>query len=290
MRALIDGDVLLHELGWSAEFTSTEEDSKGEEILFHFDKVEQSIKNKIAVIQNEVEATEPPLIFLTNSEYINTKLNKRRRWLGEEEVEFIPNFRLEIAKDRPYKGNRVKNLPFHFYNILAYFMGNYDVHINEQGLEADDAICTYQQSSREDTIICSRDKDLRMQQGWHYSWECGKQGSIGPVFTDEIGWIEPPSRGKILGYGKSFFYSQLLTGDTVDNIPGLPRCGAVGAYNILQGATTEDDLYERVRGAYEEKLGDGYEDYLLEQGRLLFMVNKTDVNGQPRMWEVPNGN
>lgn len=287
MRALVDADILCHELAWGAEFTSKDEDTEGDAVLLGFDHVERLILNKLAIIQDEVEATEPPLLFITNSEQLNTKLNKRRRWLGEEEVVFTPNFRYEVAKERPYKGTRVNAKPFHFYNIIAYFMANYEVVINEQGLEADDAICTYQQSSSEDTIICSRDKDLRMQQGWHYSWECGKQGSIGPVFTDELGWLEPPSRGKILGYGKSFFYSQLLTGDTVDNIAGLPRCGAVAAYKLLHGADSERALYEIVRGAYEDKLGDGYEDYLLEQGQLLYMVNTTDVDGLPKMWEIP---
>jgi hypothetical protein len=287
MRALVDSDILAHELAWGAEFVSKDEDTKGDEVLLGFDHVENLILNKLAIIQDEVEATEPPLLFITNSETVNKILNRRRRWLGEEEVEFVPNFRFEVAKERPYKGTRANKKPFHFYNILAYFMANYDVIINEQGLEADDAICTYQESSSEDTIICSRDKDLRMQQGWHYSWECGKQGAIGPVFTDELGWLETPSRGKILGYGKSFFYSQLLTGDTVDNIAGLPSCGAVGAYKLLQGADSERALYEAVRGAYEDKLGDGYEDYLLEQGQLLYMVNETNGDESPKMWEIP---
>ena len=287
MRALIDGDVLLHELGWGAEFKDKD---TGEDVLLGFDHVENLILNKISIIQDEVGATEPPLIFLTNSEYLNTKLNKERKRRGEEPVEFVPNFRYEVAKTKPYKGTRHNKKPYHFYNILAYFMFNYDCVINEQGLEADDAICIYQ-GTRKDTIICSRDKDLRMQEGWHYSWECGKQGAIGPVFTDKLGWVEATSRNKILGYGKSFFYTQLLTGDSVDNIPGLPGCGIVAAYKLLQPSEgtevpTRQSLYEIVRKTYEDKLGDGYEEYLLEQGRLLYMINELNEDGSPKMWEL----
>jgi hypothetical protein len=95
-------------------------------------------------------------------------------------------------------------------------------------------MCAYQYDGWGDpdrqykTIICSRDKDVRQCPGWHYSWECGKQPSIGPIMVDELGHLVDKNAGKfnpltgkklplkVFGTGHKFFYYQMLTGDTVD--------------------------------------------------------------------------
>ena len=84
-----------------------------------------------------------------------------------------------------------------------------------------------------------------------------------------------------------FFYSQLLTGDTVDNILGLERCGPVKAYDLLHECKTEEELFKAVQGAYEEKHGDEWRVHMLEMGRLLWMVRELDSEGEPVMWEIP---
>lgn len=241
-----------------------------EEVLDLLDK-------KIATICRDTEATEPPILFLSDNQWLVDQDNKRRKKRGEEPREFIPNFRYSVAKTKPYKGNRNNPKPFHFYNIMAYMLATYKCVVSDYGYEADDMMCIEQTSRVQQTIICSRDKDLRICPGWHYSWECGKQGAIYPTETDRIGWLEKKDNGDILGYGLSFFYYQMLVGDSADNIPGLPGVGKVGAYNALFDKKDEKELFETVKFLYKAELGESSKDYFLEQANLLHMVQEVGV-------------
>lgn len=116
MQPLIDGDILLHEIGWSGEFKDKE---TGVEVLLPFDKVSEILDEKIRYICEDVNATEPPIIYITASEHITQQVNRLRKWQGEPLLEFVPNFRYEVAKSRPYKGNRKNPKPEHFYNIVC---------------------------------------------------------------------------------------------------------------------------------------------------------------------------
>lgn len=242
-------------------------------------------------------ATEAPTLFLTNTKRINKTLNKRRKLNDEPVKEYVENFRVEVAKEKDYKGGRKATKPFHFYNLLHYMLASYDVHVNEDGLEADDAMCITQYG-RDDTIICSRDKDLRQCPGWHYSWEVGKQPSIGPIWVDSLGWLEWKNKGevdakgrakpaKIFGVGNKFFYYQLLVGDTVDNIGGVKGRGPVFAYNLLHAAVSERQCYELVAEKYLQNWGEEWKVKFREQADLLWMVREIDENGEKVRWKPP---
>lgn len=274
MIPLIDADILLHEIGHSAEFKDKE---TGEPVLLSFEEVERLLNDKIALICEDVNATEPPIIFISNSDWFSTAR------LGYVDVpEYVPTFRYEVAKTKPYKGNRKNPKPYHFYNILVYLLTNYHCVISRGGLEADDELCIYQ-NGREDTIICSRDKDLRICPGWHFSWECGSQRAIGPTKTDALGWLEVRDNGETLGYGLAFFYYQMLVGDSADNIPGLPGCGPAAAKKLLTDCKSERDYFQAVKKAYKDKLGDGAKDYFLEQANLLWMIRE-----RGKGYEIPS--
>lgn len=91
---------------------------------------------------------------------------------------------------------------------------------------------------------------------------------------------------KIKGGGLKFFYSQLLTGDAVDNYPGLPGVGFSLAYNLLNDAKSEEELVSRVRHLYiQEHKGDTElaMKALLEQGRLAFMQTR-----RGELWDIPS--
>lgn len=281
MKPLLDADILLHELGWSGQFKDKDTE---EEVILDFETVKDMLDEKIRLICEDVDATEPPTLFVTNSQTLTDRVNKLRRWQGEDPIPFVPNFRYDVAKAKPYKGTRKNPKPFHFYNILFYLMAEYNVIISRGGVEADDMICTEQMSSDEETIICSRDKDLRMCPGWHFSWECGGQRSVGPTMTDEIGWLELEEKvdeetgkvkdRKVLGYGLAFFYYQMLVGDTADNIPGLPKWGLVKSYKLLSTLKTEKELHQAVKTAYKETVGESAKEYFFEQGNLLWMIQQ----------------
>lgn len=267
MKPLIDGDILLHEIGWSGEFKDKD---TGEAVLLPFETVQEILDDKIKGICYDVEATEPPVIFLTNSERLTEIVNRSQRYSDQPPCVYLPNFRYEVAKTKPYKGTRKNPKPFHFWNISAYLLANYDVVVSRGGLEADDMMCL-QQTREDNTIICSRDKDLRICPGWHFSWECGKQRSVGPHHTDPIGSLSVGNNGKTLGYGLSMFFYQMLVGDAADNIPGLKGVGDAAAYKLLSELTTEEEMYKAVKNLYKEKLGEGAKEMFMEQMQLLWM-------------------
>jgi 5'-3' exonuclease len=261
MQPLIDGDILLYEIGFAAEAGWQ---SAG---FPSFDYVADLLDNRISNICAIVEATAPPIIYLTGP----------------------TNFRTEIAKRTPYKA-RPSLKPYHYHNIKAYIRCMYDS-ITSEGMEADDLMAIEQTRRPAEAIICTRDKDLRQVPGWTYSWELGGQPSFGPVYVESFGTLQlSEDRKKLSGTGLKFFYAQCLMGDSVDTIPGIPRMGKVGAYEILEGATTEREAYDRTLEAYRKVFGDDAETELLEQGRLLWMTRELHPDGKPVLWELPFGN
>lgn len=284
MRCLVDADVLLYELGFSAEYI---DEDTGEKLVRNFDFVEESLIQKVREIEGECWADEPSTLYLTGSPILTKMLNKQRKRNGEEEEAFIPNFRVGIAKAKPYKGTRKAEKPFHYNNILAYMLANYNCNVSV-GTEADDEMCLEQTRSEPlTTIICTRDKDLRMCPGMHYGWPCGKQEAFGPKQVSRLGSIELKGGKKIVGTGLAFFYSQLITGDTVDNIPGLPRGGPVLAAKVLDGLITTGGMFRAVAEQYEKKFGEDWREHMLEQGKLLWMLQERDEHGNAVHWELP---
>lgn len=293
MRCLIDADVLVYELGFSGQYyEEVEEDGvlvKTDQLIIRdFSFVAELLDQRIKEVEAECWANEPSTLFLTNDSTLNKQWNRIRKIRGEEPIEYKPNFRAAIAEAKVYKGQRVQEKPFHRDNIRAYMMAEYDVVI-ANGMEADDMLAVTQTNAEPlSTIICTRDKDLRMVAGMHYGWPCGKQAQYGPKQVSGLGELEL-NGSKLTGTGIKFFYSQVLTGDSTDNYPGLPRCGPTGAFKLLAGAESELDLFTAVSGAYRDKFGDGWESEMLEQARLAWMVTELDDDGEPVMWEMPYG-
>jgi 5'-3' exonuclease len=271
LKALIDGDILRYEIGFASELGWK---TIGEPIPWWY--VEDMFNQRVERIVRESGADSYQL-FLSGKN----------------------NFRNEIAKTKVYKGTRVEKKPDHFDNLTAYMKGMLDTVVTE-GIEADDAMAMEQikwlpqdgdaLGKQYDTIICSRDKDLRQVPGWHYGWEIGNQPSFGPELVNTIGWILLDREGsspKIKGTGFKFFCSQLLTGDTVDNIPGLPKCGPVNAFELLNRYDDCESLMHQVKLIYDDRiLTKSSKEYLLEQGRLLWLVRRLNEDGSPQMWEI----
>lgn len=259
MQPLVDADVLVYECGFAAEASR-----EGE--IPPFEVAMDMLDSRVANICAMVDATSPPVMYLTGK----------------------GNFRYDIAKRTPYK-ERVGKKPFHYHNLKAYIKGRY-IYVESKGMEADDEMALEQTRRSGDTIICTRDKDLRAVPGWHYGWELGNQASFGPSIVEEFGKLNlSHDRKSLKGEGVLFFYAQCLVGDRVDSIPGLGGCGAVGAFNILSGCATTQEAYRAVLEAYRGQYGDNAEDELLEQGRLLWMTRYLDEWGNPVLWELPNG-
>ena len=88
---------------------------------------------------------------------------------------------------------------------------------------------------------------------------------------------------KLSGAGLMFFYAQLIMGDHVDNYPGLPGKGPKAAFDILDGADDELDMYLRVRSAYKDYYPNNEYalEMLTEQGQLAWMQTSKFELWQP---------
>ena len=170
------------------------------------------------------------------------------------------NFRYELATIAPYKGQRSgTEKPEHFYHLRDYLVEAYDAEVS-QGEEADDLIAKEATRQGPETIIASVDKDFMQVPCVFYNF--GKK-----EFT-KVSEFE----------GLTFFYTQVLTGDRADNIKGLQGVGPVKAKRIIEGATTEQELYDKVLAAY-----DGDLDALIENARLLWLRREDD-----ELWLPPD--
>lgn len=260
LTALIDGDILLYEIGFGAE-TGWKGMVNDEEAIPPFWYVEEMLQMRLENIKAMVGATTLQL-FITDG----------------------VTFRFNIAKTKPYKGTRKESKPWHYANLKAYMKGCLDA-VSVTEIEADDYIGILHTSNVEETIICSRDKDLKQIPGQLYSWELGRQPQFGPCRVINPGTLSISADNKKLsGTGLLFFYAQMLVGDSVDNIPGLPKCGPVAAYNLLTNAEDERPLLKRVSDAYEKHYGVGWEEKMIEQGQLCWIVRRRNEDGTPQIW------
>lgn len=265
-KAAIDFDILQYEVGFAAEsFWRYMHADNGLEVESPppFSIVEDMLESRMAHILAVAEADDSPILCISSNN----------------------NFRNAIAKSSKYK-DRKSHKPYHYKNIKAYAECRWEVR-EEDGLEADDLLGILL-SSEENIICCSRDKDLLQVPGWHFQWEVNNQPQFGPFLVEGYGELILSEDGKKLkGWGDKFFLAQLIMGDRVDTIPGLPSHGPVTAFTILQDTHTYAEGLEAVREAYKDAGKD--DDYLLEQGQLLWMIRKKDGMGNPVMWGIEDG-
>lgn len=231
-------------------------------------------------------------------EILDERISGIQRAIGCDNCKYLltgrGNFRNEISKLEPYKGNREGAAkPFHWNTVGSLLKEEYGA-IEVTGTEADDVLALEARKEQEagrTPVICSRDKDLRMVQGWHYSWACGENQAEKPLYY--ISDLE----------GERWFWTQMLTGDSTDNIMGCgyridtvyksgarkgqPRrvrqgVGPKTAESLLNNCKNTKDFFRIVRGEYIKVFGDDAEERMLEMGRLLY-IGQTPNN----LWELP---
>jgi hypothetical protein len=169
------------------------------------------------------------------------------------------NFRFDIAKTAPYKGTRIAEKPKHLGIIRQYMIDAWAFSVQE-GQEADDAIGIRAYAlGEEDYIICSIDKDLDNLRGHHYN------------FVKNIRYYVTEDEAI------KNFYMQVLTGDRVDNVPGLKGVGPKKAEKILSEAKTETELFNAVLAAYDDDIH-----RMTEMAQLLWIRRK-----EGELWQPP---
>jgi len=170
------------------------------------------------------------------------------------------NFRNSIAVTVPYKGQRVADKPIHYQALRDHLVNSWGFEV-VQGIEADDAVGIAAYAVPEDeSIMVHIDKDLNQFRGWHYNYRKKEK-----YYVSEF-------------EGLTAFYTQILTGDRIDNIVGLKGIGPVKAKRILEECTNENELYQAVLKAYE-----GDQQRVLENGQLLWLQRSPN-----QVWTPPS--
>ena len=170
------------------------------------------------------------------------------------------NFRESIAVTVPYKGQRIAEKPVHLQALRDHLVNSWGFEV-VQGIEADDAvgIAAYALPVG-DSIMVHIDKDLNQFRGWHYNYRNKEKYHVTEF------------------EGLTAFYTQILTGDRIDNIIGLKGIGPVKAKRILEECTNESELYQAVLKAYE-----GDQQRVLENGQLLWLQREAN-----QVWQAPS--
>lgn len=167
------------------------------------------------------------------------------------------NFRHQIAKTKPYKGNRPelgeREKQWKQY-VNEYLVQKYGFQ-RVDGIEADDAISITTNILRDRSInhlICSNDKDVDQVWGNHYSMNKRKFYHI------------TKQEASLL------LHKQYITGDATDNISGLPGKGKAYASKLLDDKEPKKYL-ENVIWAYVQ--AGKPKEYFKEQHQLLTMLD-----------------
>jgi len=168
------------------------------------------------------------------------------------------NFRFELVDN--YKANRIGvERPIHLQAIRDHMVENWGAVVSE-GEEADDLIGIRATQIGPYAVVASIDKDMLQIPCIHYNlWK--------KTWTKVSEWD-----------GLLFFYEQILTGDKADNIIGLHGVGPVKAKKVIEGATTERELFDRCVAKY-----DGDVDKVIENGRLLWLRRE-----EGQLWSPPD--
>lgn len=259
---------------------------------------EQKVPDNYYKAELEIEI-QPKKFALHNAKELINKCVKHCK-AGDYKVYLSPdegNFREQLAFSLPYKGNRwsperreaerekgnwleylnatedtytYQPKPVWYEEVRTYLLDQHGA-IMTRKQEADDALGIRQIKGFDDkkiiqknasTVICTLDKDMRTIPGYHYNW-----------WHEEFDWVSESD-------ARYNFYTQILTGDTSDNIKGLPAvagevreaygirasktngCGPAAAKKILEGCKTDKQFCERIYSVFKSYV----EEYYIGEG------------------------
>jgi 5'-3' exonuclease len=230
-KVLIDGDIIAYRAAFASEKDFVE-DAKN--------KVDELMQ---AILKNTC-------VFIDRDSY-------------EVYLSGRTNFRHEIAKTAPYKGNRKSRpKPIHLGLCRDYLTIEYGA-ITTDGEEADDAMAIRATELGKDTIIASVDKDMLQVPCLHYN--------ITKQTLTEVSEAD----------GKVSFFCQVLTGDTADNIYGIYGIGPKKAAKLLKDCQTDLEYWSTIVKAYEDD--GGGEERAIETAQLVWLRRK-----EGELWQPPD--
>lgn len=211
------------------------------------------------------------------------------------------NFREEVAFTQGYKTNRTAAKPETYEDIREYLQSQWGA-TKVDGMEVDDWVSIllwedYVANNRDrdlcNVILSSPDKDLKNTPGWHHFPRTG-----------DVKWVTPHQ-------AERHFYYQMLEGDNVDNIKGLPfcsmsdvhtfglnkqantkGCGKATAKKLMADPASQFDCEQFVWERYMQWglesgiTADEVREYFQEQGTLLWMTRELNSFNEPVLYSI----
>lgn len=189
------------------------------------------------------------------------------------------NFRYQLATIRPYKADRPPKP--HYYKVARDFMTQELGAIECHEFEADDMVSIrMHEAAAQGTkaVLCTIDKDLDQIPGLHYDY---KNHVLYDIQRDDA---------------LICLYSQLLSGDPTDNIPGLKGLGPVKSTRKIQewvaelGAVDAVELWTRSVKLYETYGGvPGYTGPLTPREQAIEIMRLVYLQTYPgELWHPPD--
>lgn len=207
----------------------------------------------------------------------------KEEWPQNEFVEFAlcwtgPSaFRKRL--DPAYKANRQGKLkPIGYKRMKAELLEESNSWLHDE-IEADDWLGIMPKFFS-DYVVVSGDKDLDQVPGSHYwPWKEEKHWTV--TKDDAL----------------RCFYEQVLSGDTVDNIPGCPGIGSVNAKRIVEkmDLRNPEDCWQRIVDKYGEQMRKKRDwrsplDVATNQARLVRVLQRNEYDASNRvvnLWTPP---
>jgi hypothetical protein len=278
MKLLIDGDIIAYSVASAAD------GKKYKAVDGHVERYKKDIIKHCTNENLDVDLTEiiyepePVKYALHSVKQMTTSIMNSFRAVEDYQIYLTGpnNYRKDVATILPYKGNRADTRrPFHLQNCREYLIDQWTAEVTE-GEEADDVLgieqykdfqrCGDEKVSlqKTNTCICTRDKDLDMIPGWHYNWDTNKQYWVTGVESQRN------------------FFSQLLQGDSTDNILGLFGVGkASKLIKTVHQMSDSAEMFSFVAQEYYKRYGTYWEQFLVENARLLWIRRFEDELWEP---------
>ncbi len=308
IKLLIDSDPIVYRSGFAAESVELDtvlETASGELQQWYFKPGDgqtalQQLNSVLAngpatlVSKERIVKAEPVehALQIVGSTIDSIKAAVKEKFDSKPDVRLVlsgpGNYRYKIATIKPYKGNRdPSHIPVHYQAIRNYLTDIWRARVIH-GREADDEVSIEgwklwrenqgkqtKASSAPQYVVASIDKDLDQIPGWHYDY-------MKKVFY----FVDEESARKQL-------WTQILAGDSGDNIPGCWRIGYEKAAEIIQREIDRGagdlGLWLEVQNQYtasKEKKGCPYPDKFppdvaTETAQLVYMQQRPGELWQP---------
>lgn len=193
------------------------------------------------------------------------------------------NFRKNVSTTG-YKKNRSKEdlldrFPY-FYEVRDLLINKFGFYI-ASGIEADDAVGIVAEHLKETNypecfksadynyVICSIDKDLKQIKGYHYDL---KKHTLSRVDEDTLVMNEDTGKKTLEASGDAMLFAQVLMGDPTDSIIGIPKCGQIKAFKILESCTNKEEYLNAAYKEYVRYYGDKANEMFKENFNLVYIA------------------